>query len=112
MWGGLGIRNLNVMNEACLSKLIWRLVTEREGLWIQVLKAIYNKGREFNFSENDRGSNASHLWADLSNIWSKVGEQCVWQMGNGGSFDFWRDCWVDKNVKLIDFVADHDVLSS
>lgn len=37
-FGGLGIRNLKLLNQAFIIKLGWRLVKDKESLWSKVLK--------------------------------------------------------------------------
>lgn len=39
--GGLGLRNLKVMNSACLMKIRWKLLSDSDDLWCKVLKGIY-----------------------------------------------------------------------
>ena len=38
--GGLGILNLRLFNAALLGKWIWRLETEKDGLWKEILESI------------------------------------------------------------------------
>uniref|UniRef100_A0A452ZPZ5 Reverse transcriptase zinc-binding domain-containing protein n=1 Tax=Aegilops tauschii subsp. strangulata TaxID=200361 RepID=A0A452ZPZ5_AEGTS len=39
--GGLGIKNIEVKNKCLLSKWIYRLAVERDGVWIQLLRNKY-----------------------------------------------------------------------
>lgn len=41
--GGIEIRKAKDMNIAFMAKLGWRLLTEQEALWAQVLKTCYMK---------------------------------------------------------------------
>lgn len=43
--GGLGIQKLHAYNLALLRKWIWRLLTEREGLWHKVARVRYGGSR-------------------------------------------------------------------
>jgi hypothetical protein len=42
--GGLGLRNLQSMNEACLMKMGWSLMIGEHNLWGQVLRGKYGRG--------------------------------------------------------------------
>ena len=39
--GGLGLRNLKTMNNACLMKLIWRIMINKDDFWSKVLENKY-----------------------------------------------------------------------
>ena len=43
--GGLGIENLEVKNKCLLSKWLYRISTETEGMWIQILRNKYLNSR-------------------------------------------------------------------
>lgn len=43
--GGLGIRPLSQLNEAFLSKLAWKIVSNPSSLLARVFDAKYNRGR-------------------------------------------------------------------
>ena len=40
-YGGLGLKELNVMNKALLMKLSWRIISAKDSLWVQVLCTKY-----------------------------------------------------------------------
>lgn len=44
--GGLGFRNLKVLNKAYMMKLAWSLISDSEKLWVKVMKAKYNCGSQ------------------------------------------------------------------
>lgn len=63
--GGLGFRNLRMLNEGYMMKLGWRMIVETESLWTKVLRAKYACG------ENDIPvvrvpSKAFHIWRGLT----------------------------------------------
>ena len=39
--GGLGFKDLNMMNKALWAKQSWRLLMELESLWARVIKGMY-----------------------------------------------------------------------
>lgn len=47
--GGVGIKSLRSMNEAFLSKILWKLHTDSTNLWVQVLLGKY--GTNWNLKE-------------------------------------------------------------
>ncbi|GLT67726.1 hypothetical protein SLA2020_400130 [Shorea laevis] len=46
-FGGLGFRATSLMNEALLAKLGWKVLTEPNALWVQVVKAKYFPNCDF-----------------------------------------------------------------
>lgn len=58
--GGLGIKNLKLMSAAFLAKLGWKLLTETEPLWVQILLAKYGSP----LSPKTR-QNASFTWRSI-----------------------------------------------
>lgn len=86
--GGLGIRNLSLLNEAALSKLGWNLLKHEDGLWQQILYSKYGSNA---FSCK---SNASHLWRGIWSTAAILDEGVCWRVGNGKSIHFWLDTWL------------------
>ncbi|KAK2360340.1 hypothetical protein QL285_085620 [Trifolium repens] len=102
--GGLGIKNLRLVNVSLLTKWRWRLLVAQESLWASVLKAKYGKeiglSSELLSCENKRY--ASLWWKDLCKLGrisgSSNGDWCsevmVKKVGNGGGTRFWLDKWI------------------
>jgi hypothetical protein len=102
--GGLGNKNLRLVNVSLLTKWRWHLLVSQEALWSLVLKAKY--GNEIGLSPelasfgNKRF--ASLWWKDLCNLGrlsrSSNGDWCsetmVKKVGNGGGTRFWLDKWM------------------
>lgn len=44
---GLGIRRTAEVNQAQISKLAWKMITENDSLWVRVLSGKYLKGKDF-----------------------------------------------------------------
>lgn len=64
--GGLGLRNLEVMNKACLMKLNWNFPNNSKDLWCKVLKGLYGEVTMLNVPCSR--SNDSSLWKALCRV--------------------------------------------
>lgn len=67
--GGLGVRNLENFNKSLIGKWRWRLLNEKDAIWMKVLEESY--GGDFNPWQPPIGagvrSEDSVWWKDLSN---------------------------------------------
>jgi hypothetical protein len=100
--GGLGVRDVRVVNISLLTKWRWKLLSVEPALWKQVLVAKYGGGllREVIFNNIPGARIASIWWKDICMI-----EDCVegkkWlaetirrRMNNGESTLFWSQQWI------------------
>lgn len=71
--GGLGIRRLLELNEAFLAKICSGLVSDRDKLWVQVLRNKYDDPCVLILRFQSRPT-ASWLWNSLCHIWPQVSE--------------------------------------
>jgi hypothetical protein len=92
-YGGLGIRRLVHMNQACLMKLAWSIRSGENALWIKVLKGKYSRGNS-NFDQVSFKMQDSSLWKNLVNIWSTLHLYEFWSIGNGNTVKAWEDRWL------------------
>ncbi|GAU11113.1 hypothetical protein TSUD_197370 [Trifolium subterraneum] len=105
--GGLGVRKVKEFNVALLGKWCWRLRTERDGFWRQVLVRKYGESRGV---IGEGGRKASGWWNDINSI--KNGsfngfdhwfDNFIFkQVGNGEDSLFWDDLWLEEGVSLRD----------
>lgn len=104
-YGGLGLKNLHVMNQACLIKLGWQLRSGQNSLWCNVLLGKYDRGelgdRHLTVREAD-----SFLWKVLADLWPKLYEFEAWVVGHGDKVSFWWDKWIDQDRRIGDTVLD------
>lgn len=98
--GGLGVRDIRVVNLSLLAKWRWRLLNENNVLWKEVLGEKYVA----NVSNLVEGGTvgcprlASRWWKDIINIEGRGGmnwfnEEVVRKVGNGSKTNFWHDIW-------------------
>ncbi|KAH9803418.1 putative ribonuclease H protein [Citrus sinensis] len=86
--GGLGLKNLTLMNEALLMKLGWGLLVNSNNYWAQVLCSKYG------FDPNTMSTSlptkyGSYLWKAIGRIWPKVADATsVDGLWNWGRFGF------------------------
>ncbi|GAU48325.1 hypothetical protein TSUD_351650 [Trifolium subterraneum] len=97
--------NLRLVNNALLAKWRWRILTEGQGLWCDILLARY--GSLFpapHFAGCPNGFRGVSLWwSDVSLLGTRVISHSDWffegvtkRVGNGTTTSFWFDTWVDS----------------
>lgn len=91
--GGLGLCNLELMNEAFLAKLGWRLLHEEDSLWSQVLKSKYNICTSDCTTWRSR-PNSSNVWKGILKAVPLLQKGLVKMIRNGKQTSFWHDCWL------------------
>jgi hypothetical protein len=99
--GGLGVKDLRIMNISLLTKWKWRLLTEGNSIWKSVLQQRYSGGeRGFGWMSRRLVTNsASPWWNDLVSIGlvggiDRLSGIFFKRIGNGGETSFWHDVWV------------------
>jgi hypothetical protein len=107
--GGLGLRKLRPMNEACLLKLAWRLFSGSTDFWCTVVKGKY-VARLHNNTIVDAKVADSSLWKALKNVSSVLTANEYWVVGNGKHINAWTDCWLEPGLRISDLnisIPDH-----
>lgn len=90
---GLGIRRMNCMKKAFLTKLGWRLIKEKERLWVDVLRSKYCEGnRALEDIKDKRGS--SNAWKGINACVSTLKISCKSWVRNDKNTKFWLDNWL------------------
>ncbi|MCH91937.1 LINE-1 reverse transcriptase like, partial [Trifolium medium] len=97
--GGLGIRNLRWVNLSLLDKWRWRLLSDEEEVWKNVILAKYGEGAVGSATLESImfGNLCSTWWRDVCNLDKEVGwfNQVVCKkVGRENSVNFWKDVWV------------------
>jgi ribonuclease HI len=101
--GGMGLRKLQIMNEACLMKLGWSLMVGEQSLWGDVLIGKYGRS---GWSQGMISVNTSDssLWKALAKSWTNLNLHRCWSIGDGYKVNFWTDKWLDESTRICDHV--------
>lgn len=97
--GGLGFRDLKVLNKAYMMKLAWCLAFEPEKLWVKIMKAKYNCGA-FAMPQVEVRHSCYNVWRAIVDIWPAMESNIFWCIGNGNSVHFWKDKWIPGSPNL------------
>jgi hypothetical protein len=99
--GGLGVKDLRIMNISLLTKWRWRLLSVGGAIWKNVLFDRYGGGsRGFDWCSGSLPPNiASIWWKDLLSIGivdgsDRLNDIFFKKIGNGTTTNFWHDIWV------------------
>ncbi|KAI9083833.1 hypothetical protein K1719_034091 [Acacia pycnantha] len=71
----------------------------KKSICSEVLKGKYGRDRMLH-KECKTMKSDSELWRSLGEIWPMVMSNAMWEVGDGESINFWKDCWVDAGCKL------------
>ncbi|KAG7543982.1 Reverse transcriptase domain [Arabidopsis thaliana x Arabidopsis arenosa] len=90
--GGLGLRSLKEANEVCCLKLIWRLVSHANSLWVRWINKYLLKKDTF-WSIKETTSLGSWMWKKLIKYRGVAKKFCKVEVNDGKSTSFWYDQW-------------------
>ncbi|PNY01103.1 ribonuclease H [Trifolium pratense] len=93
--GGLGLRNLHIMNVACLMKLSWELHTGTDTLWCKVMRGKYDKRVTAGDAPSVKAADSA-LWKTLVSFWPQINKYQFWSIGDSQSTDAWSHCWIKE----------------
>lgn len=90
--GGLGLKNLSDANRVSCLKLIWRIISEKNYLWVcWIWKYLIRKGSYW--SVNERSSLGSWMWKKLLKLRPLAKQLVKKEINSGSNSSFWFDCW-------------------
>ena len=98
--GGLGVRDIRVMNLSLFAKWRWRFLHEEDVLWKNELLEKYGPN-VCNLRKGGMGiwpRHSSKWWKDIVNLEEEVGNnwfnsEVIRKVGNGGGTSFWKVPW-------------------
>src|SRR3954465_10086393 len=88
---GLGILDSRRFNVALMLKWVWRILRDDSGLWLQLIKAKYLRGRPLLACERREGS---QFWRAIQEIKHFIGLGVSFAVGCGQGVWFWLDPWL------------------
>ncbi|PNY06182.1 ribonuclease H [Trifolium pratense] len=97
--GGLSIRNLSTMNNACLMKMSWELKQHNDSLWCKVLQGKYGRGQLEEGNVIAKVSD-SFIWKGVVSAWNNITRFEEWSLGDGKSINVWNDKWLGDQIVL------------
>jgi hypothetical protein len=103
--GCLGLRRLEVMNNACIMKLAWEFYRNNPGLWCSVLKGKYGRGT-VELSHVISKPNDSSLWKALVRLKPQIEEHSVCSIGNDRNTLAWKACWIAPGMRIAELDVD------
>ncbi|KAH1097557.1 hypothetical protein J1N35_014478 [Gossypium stocksii] len=78
------------------------MVTNKEALWVQVIRAKYQMTDTLPISiRHDRGS---FLWNSLTRVWPLLCENLWWSIRDRCQIRCWEDAWIPNMEPLIKFI--------
>jgi hypothetical protein len=98
--GGMGIIDLYIQNKCLLSKWIIKLLNE-DGIWQQMLKKKYLKGRTLSQVQKKNGD--SHFWSGLMELKDLVLQRGRFRVQDGTQTRFWEDLWLGKDPLMLKY---------
>ncbi|XP_024014527.1 uncharacterized protein LOC112088476 [Eutrema salsugineum] len=102
--GGLGLRSIEEANKVCCLKLIWKLISSKNSLWVNwVTEYLIRRG---SFWAVQRSTNSgSWMWRKLLKYRDLAKQFYMVEVKGGNNTSFWFDHWSDLGC-LFDRVGD------
>jgi hypothetical protein len=109
--GGLGVRDINLVNQSLLAKWRWRLLTPGRSLWKDILVAKYGSHilSEVDWASYRTPSWASSWWKNIIAVDKTIPgknwfvESVSRKVGNGMSTSFWNTKWLGDETLVVAF---------
>ncbi|KAE8799374.1 retrotransposon unclassified [Hordeum vulgare] len=113
--GGLGIPASRLMDVALMLRWVWQILQGDGGLWLQLIKAKYLRGRPLLACSL---ANGSQFWKSIESIKHEIRLGLRISVGDGSRTQFWLDPWLEGELlrfrfpRLFAICADPAVLVS
>ncbi|KAG7543595.1 Reverse transcriptase zinc-binding domain [Arabidopsis thaliana x Arabidopsis arenosa] len=90
--GGLGLRSIEEANKICVLKLIWRILTRKNSLWVNWVKRYLVRKDSF-WAVKEKTTSGSWIWRKLLKYRELAQRFYKVEVKNGKSTSFWYDDW-------------------
>lgn len=102
--GGLGIRDLQQLNDTALLKSLWNILTKNSA------SSIFLKQR-FKITPTSYSLHyaKSSIWPGLKKMHPLLAQGCRWLVGKGDKIHFWKDKWLSSPITQILNIQDKDL---
>ncbi|XP_019054056.1 PREDICTED: uncharacterized protein LOC109114971 [Nelumbo nucifera] len=90
--GGLGFRTSAEMNKAMFGKQIWRLLTEKHGLWNKLIKEKYFPNTSLFAAK--KGQRSSCWWKHAHRVSNTMKSNLLWVVKDGSNISVVVDPWI------------------
>lgn len=89
--GGLGLRSLEETNKAMILKVIWKITSGSNALWVQVMKSKYHPTSPFWITQ--RISASTRLWKAIVQNKTLLKHFSRWVLGDGQTCNAYAQPW-------------------
>lgn len=96
-YGGLGIKNIKILNQAYILKLGWRLKIDHNSLWSRTIRGKYFHNKSFE-EANMPKNHHSVYWKNPGKTKQDIETNTFWIVGNGSLIQFWKDKWLGNFI--------------
>lgn len=97
--GGLGIRNLKTMNDALLTKWLWRYGEEKSSLWRKIIYEKFGGVEEVWLPKDSKRTCGWGLWRGILNLSALLKNGSKISVGRGSKTNFWNDVWCHEKTR-------------
>ena len=94
--GGLGIKNLRMMNEALLLKHLHKFYNKMDVPWVHLIWNTHYANGKIPHATTDRGS---FWWRDVMKLCDNFRGIATAKVGTGDTTLLWLDVWNEKYLK-------------
>ncbi|KAJ6683766.1 hypothetical protein OIU85_007459 [Salix viminalis] len=108
--GGLRIKRLCVWNVAASTKIIWRLLFNKDTIWASWIHANQLRGRSL--WQASIPANPSWSWRKILQTKEWCGGKFLTCIGNGKNTSLWHDYWLPQGQRLSDLLTPRQIAST
>ncbi|KAG8372343.1 hypothetical protein BUALT_Bualt12G0056200 [Buddleja alternifolia] len=91
--GGLGLRKMEHINQALISKLAWNMAANSPKIWVKMLSAKYLVNNTF-FNSSSAAHNSSWTWQDICKVSNLIKASACFVVTHNSHINTWSDPWI------------------